>query len=64
MRKYLITQREYVFIDHIVEVPDDCDDPLQYFYDLDSEAQALTEVGRDCSEWDLDVIEEIIEGKN
>lgn len=35
MKRYEIIVKETVFQTYLVDVPDDCDDPEEYFYDMD-----------------------------
>lgn len=53
MKRFKITTREIVYTDFCISVPDDCTDPVQFFYDMDMEDQEAGKYDSDCFEWEV-----------
>lgn len=58
MKKYKITVRETTYTDYYIQAPDDCDDPEDYFYAMESEEQEKAKGESDCFSWEVTRCEE------
>lgn len=54
MPRYRITTSETLYIFHEIDIPDDCSDPTQYFFDNEHLAR---QIGSDSDGWQIDSIE-------
>ena len=59
MKRYKITTRETLWTYYEISVPDDCTDPVQFFYDMDEDDQMAAMVDTEGGEWEVDDHEEI-----
>lgn len=54
MPRYRITASETLYIYYEIDIPNDCSDPAQYFFDNEHLAR---QIGSDSYDWQIDSIE-------